>query len=823
MGRLFADVRYAMRTLINQPAFSAVAIAALALGIGANTAIFSVVNGVLLQPLPYPAPERLVRLVRQFPAGTGSSTSITKFMVWRRAQSFDAVAASDFAGPGLNVSGGDRPEQVRGIHVSAGYFAVYGVSASIGRTFTTDEDRPGGAQVAVLSHALWSTRFGGDAGVIGRTIVLNGEPYTAIGVLAAQFRSDPPADVFIPLQADPNSANQGNFLRTAARLKAGTSIEVARAEMTRLGDDFRRVNPRWMGQNETVGVVRMQEFAVRDVRPALLTLLAAVALVLLIACANVANLLLARSAARQKEIAVRAAIGATRGQIVRQVLTESVLLAGVGALVGSVLGVWGARALLALSPGDLPRAADLAGAPLMHSILDWRLLAFTAGVSVLTGVLFGLAPALHLARADLGPALKEGGERGSTGVSVGRTRGAFVMAEMALAVVLLVGALLLIRTFVGLRAVHGGFNPANVLTLQTSMGGAKYQTTTKVAALVRQVTTLVEAIPGVQASAVTIALPTTPGTDLPFKVEGRALAGDSQFHGDEQYRFVSPEYFRALSIPLQRGRGFTDRDVAGAPPVLIVNAAMATKYWPGGDVLGQQITIGRGLGPEFEDATRTIVGVVGDVRENGLDQPAPPAMYIPHAQLPDAMTHLANALIPMTWVIRATGNPAALAPSVQRALLAVDAHLPVANVRTMEQVVGESIARQNFNMVLLTIFGVIALLLAAIGIYGVMSYSVEQGAHEIGVRLALGAERRDILALIVGRGMRLAIIGVALGVAAAFGGARVLSKMLFGVGSTDPSTYVAVVATLGTIAFFACYLPALRATRLDPIIAMRQN
>jgi putative ABC transport system permease protein len=339
MGRLVADLRYALRTLINQPAFSAVAIAALALGIGANTAIFSVVNGVLLQPLAYPAPERLVRLVRQFPAGTGSSTSITKFMVWRRAQSFEAVAASDFAGPGLNVSGGDRPEQVRGIHVSAGYFAVYGAPAAIGRTFAADEDRPGGPRVAVLSHPLWRTRFGGDAGVIGKTIVLNGEPYTAIGVLAAQFRSGPPADVFIPLQADPNSANQGNFLSMAARLKAGVTIEVARAEMTRLGDEFRRVNPRWMGQDETVGVVPMQEYAVRDVRPALLTLLAAVVLVLLTACANVANLLLARSAARQKEIAVRAAIGATRGQIVRQVLTESVLLAAVGALVGGGLGV----------------------------------------------------------------------------------------------------------------------------------------------------------------------------------------------------------------------------------------------------------------------------------------------------------------------------------------------------------------------------------------------------------------------------------------------------------------------------------------------------
>ncbi|OLC76146.1 MAG: hypothetical protein AUH72_19410 [Acidobacteria bacterium 13_1_40CM_4_65_8] len=823
MDGLLADLRYACRVIVKNPAFSAVAIAALALGIGANAAIFSVVNGVLLQPLPYSEPERLMRLCRKYPNGEGCAVSIPKFMTWRRAQAFDAMTAYDFAGPGVNLSGGDRPEQVRGIHVSADYFRVFGTIPAIGRTFTAEEDRPGGAYVAVLAHSLWTTRFGSDPSIVGKTIVLNSEPYTVIGILPDRFRPDPKADVFIPLQADPNSANQGHFLSVAARLKPGVTIDAARAEMKLLGDEFRRATPRWMDNTEYVGVDTMQELAVRDARPALLVLLGAVALVLLIACANVANLLLARSAARQKEIAIRAAIGASRGDIVRQVLVESVLLSSIGAVVGLVLGVWGARALVALSPGDLPRAADLADASLLGSILDWRLLGFTAGVGVLTGILFGLAPALHLARANLGVALKEGGDRGSTGVRVGRTRGALVVAEMSLAVVLLVGALLLIRTFVGLRAVDPGFNPKNVLTVETSLAGAKYATSRQVESLTRQVTARINALPGVQASALTLSLPAFPSFDLPFRIEGRPLAGDSQFHGDEQWRFGSPDYFRALGIPLQRGRLFTDADTGGGSAALIVNAAMARKYWPNGDAIGQQLTIGKGLGPEFDDATRQIVGIVGDVRENGLDRRAPPVMYLPAAQVPDAITRLSNAILPMTWVVRTAANPLALTPSIQREFLAVDGQLAIAHVRTLEQAVSESIARQSFNMLLLTIFGAIALLLAAIGIYGLMSYSVEQGTHEIGVRLALGAARRDILTLIVGRGMRLVAIGVVVGAVAAIGATRVLSRMLFGVRPTDPVTYAFVIGALAAIAFVACYLPARRATGLDPIIAMRQE
>jgi predicted permease len=822
MTTLTSDLRYAIRVLFKNPRFSLVAIAALALGIGANAAIFSVVNGVLLQPLPYPDAGRLVRVCRDFKGDPQCAASIPKYMTWARAQSLDAIAAYDFAGPGLNLSGGDRPEQIRGIHVSADYFKVFGAATTVGRTFTAEEDRPGGPRVAVLSHQLWSTHFGKDRQIGGKPISLNGDVYTVVGVLTERFRSEPPADVYIPLQADPNSTNQGHYLSVAGHLKPGTSLEAARAELKLLGNQFRRASPQWMSSDEQVNVFWMQDIAVRDVRPALLILLGAVGLVLLIACANVANLLLARAASRQREVAIRAAVGAGRGRIVRQLLIESVLLATLGGVIGVVTGVWGSRALIALSPGDLPRADDLAHASLLTSVLDWRIVAFTAGVSLLTGLLFGVAPALHLSRTDLSATLKEAGGRGSTGRRAAWARGALVVIEMAMALVLLVGATLLIRSFIGLHDVRPGFDPHNVLTLQTSLAGTKYATTRDVERLSRTLAQRIDAIPGVEATAMTISLPTQGGVDLPFRIEGRRLPGNEQYHGDEQWRSISPEYFRAFSIPIVRGRVFDDRDTGGSTPVAVINAAFAKKYWPGADAIGQQLTIGKGLGPEFEDPTRQVVGIVGDVRESGLDQDAPPVLYVPLAQMSDALTKLANSVIPSSWIVKAATSTAGLVPLVQKEFLAVDGQLPVARVRSMEQVIENSLARQNFNMLLLTIFGAIALLLAAIGIYGLMSYSVEQATHDIGVRMALGAARRDILSLVVGRGMMLAGIGLVVGMAAAFAGARLLSKMLFGVKPTDPATYVAVALSLGFVALLACYVPARRAMRVDPLIALRE-
>lgn len=823
MGSLPSNLKYAVRVLLKNPRFSLVVVGALAVGIGANAAIFSVVNAVLLRPLPYPDAERLVQGCRQFPTGFACNASIPKYMTWRKAKSFEAVAAYDFSGPGLNLVGRDRPEQIRGIHASADYFRVFGARTSLGRTFTGEEDRPGGNRVVVLSHHTWAARFGSDPGILGRAISLNGDPHVVVGVLDAAFRNDPPADVFIPLQADPASTNQGHYLVVTGRLKAGATLPSAKAELKLLGDEFRRQNPRWMSNDEQATVRPLQDIVVEDVRSALLVLLGAVGLVLLIACANVANLLLARASGRQKEVAVRAAIGASRAEIVQQLLLESAVLSVLAAIAGVIAGVWGARALIALSPGGLPRAEELANASVLGSLLDWRVLVFTVAVALITAVLFGLAPAVHLARTDLALTLKDAGGRGSTGSRGGWTRGLLVIAELSLAVVLLVGAALLVRTFNELRRVQPGFDPHHVLTLQTSLAGDKYAVSRNMESLIRQVTQRVDALPGVVASATAITLPTEGGVDLPFRIEGRALSGDAQYHGDEQWRCVSWEYFRVFSIPLVRGRTFNDRDSSSAPPVAIVNASFARKYWKDADPVGQQLTIGKGLGPEFEDPSRTVVGIVGDVRENGLHREPPPIIYIPTPQVPDGLAKLGNSVIPVSWVIRATSDPASMSAAIQREFLAVDGQLPVAKVRTMEQVVSQSIAQQNFNMLLLTIFGVIALCLAAVGIYGLMSYTVEQGTHDIGLRLALGAARRDILSMVVGRGMRLAAIGLGVGVLAALGATRVLARFLFGVRATDPGTYVAVTAVLGAIAFLACYLPARRAMSVDPIIALRQE
>jgi putative ABC transport system permease protein len=823
VARLFSDIRYAVRAVFKNPRFSLVAVAALALGIGANAAIFSVVNAVLLQPLPYPDAARLVRLCREFQGQPQCAASIPKYQAWSRALAFDAIAAYDFAGPGLNLSGGDRPEQIKGIHVSEGYFRVFGATTEVGRTFTPQEDAPGGARVTVITHKLWTTRFASDAQMVGRTISLNGDAHTVIGILPPRFRSEPAADVFIPLQADPNSTNQGHYLSVAAHLKPGATLESARAELLVLGAQFRTANPKWMGDGEKAGVFRMLDIAVGNVRPALFILLGAVGLVLLIACANVANLLLARAAGRQREVAIRAAIGASRAQIVRQLLIESLLLAAAGAVAGVIAGVWGARGLLALSPGDLPRAEDLAQASFWTTLLDWRVIAFTLGVSLVTAILFGLAPALQLSRTELGQTLKEAGGRGATNRRAARTRNALVVVETALAVMLLVGATLLIRTFVALREVKPGFDTQNVLTLQTSLAGSKYNSTRSVATLTRTVTQRLDALPGVEASAMALTLPTEGGVDLPFEIQGRPLAGTDQYHGDEQWRSITPAYFRVMGIPVLRGRAFEDRDAQGAVPVVIVNSAFAKKYFPGADAIGQRMLFSKGLGPEFEDATREIVGIVGDTKDSGLDSDAPPMVFAPAAQVPDGLTRLGNSVIPPRWIIRTSAPLSSLTAVVQREFLAVDAQLPVAQVRSMADLVSTSIARQNFNMLLLTIFGAIALVLAAVGVYGIMSYSVEQGTHDISVRLALGADRRDILSLVIGQGMKLAGIGLLAGAIAAFGASRLLAKMLYGVKATDPQTYGMVIAVLGSIALLACYLPARRAMRVDPVNALKQD
>jgi putative ABC transport system permease protein len=817
---LATDLRYALRMMRRSTSFTAIAVIALALGIGANTAIFTVVDTVLLQPLPYPQPDRLMKLGRQFRTGVGYSNSIPKYMAWRQNQVFEALTLYDFGALAMTLGSGDPPQQENAIHVSADYFRVFGVSPIVGRTFSQTEDLPSGPAVAVISYGLWHSRLGADRNAIGRPLLLNRVPYSVVGILPNSFRPDPPADIWIPLQADPNSANQGHYLNVAGRLKPGVTIATAQAQMKVIGEQFRKAFPKWMDPDESVAVLSMRDATTGDVRTALLVLFGAVALVLLIACANVANLLLSRATGRQREMAIRAALGAGRRRVVRQLLTESVLLAGCGGLLGFGLGAWGVRGLLLLVPGNIPRLTDANGAHAAIPVLDWRVAAFTIGVSGLTGILFGLFPALHISKPDLSSALKESSGRSGTGLRHNRARSVLVVTEVALTLVLLVGAALLIRTFTGLRSSDPGLDPHNVVTLQTSLTGSAYSTTARVDAFTTQVVRRMEDVPGIQAAASAIVLPVESGIDLPFAIAGKARSrGD--YNGDEQWRSVSPHYFQVFKIPRLRGRVFTETDTGNSARVVIINEAMANKYWPKEDPIGQVIAIGKGLGPQFEEPSRQIVGVVGNVRENGLKNEGVGVMYIPQSQMPDGLTALANSVLPLSWAVRTATDPLSLRVAVERELHVVDGQMPVSRVRTMEQVISEAISRQNFNMVLLSIFAGVALVLAGIGIYGVMSYAVQQRTQEIGIRMALGATRSRMLKLLLAQGMKLAGIGVGLGLTLAYGATRLLASLLFGVRATDPLTFGAVAGILTTVALMAAYIPARRATTVDPAIALR--
>jgi predicted permease len=803
------------------PGFTAVAIAALALGIAANTAIFTVVNSVLLDPLPYPQPDRIMQFGRGFPNGENQfSNSIPKYMIWRDNHVFESMTLYGEGGPGLNLGTGDHPQQVKSVRASDNYFRVFGVSPLIGRTYTPAEDLPNAPPVVVVSYTLWQSHLGGDAGIIGRTIQLNGEPYTVIGVLARGFQPDPPADVFLPLQADPNSTNQGHYLRTAGRLKPGVNLAAARAEMKVVGERFRAKYPKWMDKNESVAAVPLREATVGEVRPALLILLGAVAFVLVIACANVANLLLARAAVRQRELAVRAAMGADRWRVVRQLLTESVMLAGLGGVLGFALGTWGVRLLLLMAPGNIPRLTSPDGTHALIPSLDWRVAAFTIGVALLTGIVFGIYPAVHTSNPDLASVLKETAGRSGTGRKQHRVRSALVVAETALAVVLLIGAALLIRTFVGLQHVNPGIDPHNVLTMRTSLAGTSGLTTAKVDRFVTQAVRRIEALPGVESAAVNAMLPGECCVDLPFNIVGKAPT-EGQYNGDEQWRPISPHYFRAFHVSLLRGRVFGETDVANSAPVVIVNEKMAKQYWPKEEALGKVIVIGKGLGIGTDDPPRQIVGIVGNVRESGLQRGEVPVMYVPMSQMSDGITSLLTTVIPIAWAVRSTGDPDGLRTAVEREIRSVDPIIPITDEYKMEHVLAQTVARESFNMALLTVFASIALLLAAIGIYGLMAYTVEQRTQEIGIRMALGAAQSDMLKLVLFDGMKLAVIGIVIGAGLAYGATRALSSLLYGVKATDPLTFGSVAVVLGAVALVATLIPARRASGVAPSDALR--
>jgi len=818
MGSLVQDFRYSVRMLWRNPAFAVAVIGALALGIGVNTAIFSVINTVLLKPLPYPDPDRLLVFVNTSPQGSGPGASPTKFNVWRQQTgAFQDVAAYRFQS--VNLTGTNDPEQIAAGQVSADFFRLFGAPVIAGRKFTVDEDRPNGGHVVVLSEGYWKRRFAGDATVVGRTLSLNGESYLVLGILgsfdteAIQGAGQP--DVWLPFQIDPNSAMQGHFFMAAGRLKPGVTAASANEQLQTAAKDFRQKYPDALPPEAGFSSWTLEDVVVGNVRSSLLVLMGAVIFVLLIACANVANLLMVHATARKREIAIRAAIGAGRGRIIRQLLTESVTLAMIGGAFGLAIGVAGIRALLAVNPGNIPRI----GVNGSGVSVDWRVLAFTATVSLMTGLIFGLLPALRASRADLSTTLKESG--GQTGGSIrhNKTRALLVISEMGLALVLLVGAALFIRTFVALRAVKPGFDARQVVTMSMSLTGARFQKTAAVAEVIRNGEDRLKTLPGVEAAGATCCVPLQGGLGLPFVIEGRPLA-NGPFHGGGGFNLISSAYFSAFKIPVVRGRAFTDQDTGAAPKVAIINQAMARQYWPTGDPLTDRITIAKGL-PELGDFTRQIVGVVGDVRDGGLNREPRPAMYISWAQVPDVHNVNLVGIAPLTWIVRTRAESAALSSAIQAELRQASGGLPVARPRTMDDIVARSTARSDFNMLLLTIFAGAALLLAAIGIYGLMSYSVQQRTREIGIRVALGADSPHVRNMVVRQGMIVALAGVAIGLASAFGLTRIIASFLYGVTAHDPVVSVAVPLLLSAVALIGVWFPARRAARVDPVVALR--
>ena len=831
LEHLIQDIRYGIRMLAKTPSFTTVAVATIALGIGASTAIFSVVNAVLLEPLPYPNPDRIVQLMLFSPAWapgkTWNGASVPAFVIWHeQKQVFQEVAAYDAAWRPVNLTGNETPEQLRAVHVSADYFRLFGASVERGRTFSPDEDRVGGPRVAVISKGLWQRRFGGDPALIGKPILLGGQPYLVIGVLGPSSVPDPPAELWLPLQADPNSTNLAGTLRVAARLRPGVTVELARAQMALATEQFKEKFPNWVAQwpkDERFTVEPLWQAVVGDVRRALLILAGAVSFLFLIACANLANLLLARATVRKREMAIRATLGAARYRLVCQLLIESLLLAIAGSVLGAPLGYLGVRALIAMNNGHIPRI-DLQGAAV---VFDARVFAFALLISLLSAILFGSLPALYASRFDAGTLVNEGGERVGATLHQKKTRAALVIGEVAVALVLLTGATLLIRTFVALRTVNPGFDANNVLTMEMSLSDSRFENTAAVAQLIRDAERRVESLPGVTALAATYSLPLENPLGGPFVIETRP----NDRYGSS-LSFVSRRYFEVFHIPLLRGRVFTERDTGESAPVVLVNEAMLNgskgRYhwrsalsWRNGDPLGEHITIGKNMGPPFEDRTRQVIGVVGEVADSGLSLGPQPVMYVPINQLTEGNSRLAKGGLPLKWVIRTKAEPKQLIEAIERELRAASRGLPVAHIREMNQVVAESTARNRFNMVLLSIFGAVAVLLAAIGVYGVMAYAVQHRTHEIGVRVALGASPRNVCGMVLVEGGRLAVSGVFFGVLGALVLTPILNTLLYGVKPSDPTVFLIASGVLTVSSLLATYIPARWATKIDPMLALR--
>jgi predicted permease len=809
MENLIKDIRYGIRSLLKRPAFTAIAVITLALGIGANSAIFSVVNAIVLRPLPYRDSDRLVVIW-----GSLHKTGLEEIEVSApefkdftdQCKAFQEIAAYDTEG--FNLTGVDRPERLSGARVSASLFSTLGQDALHGRTFLAEEDQFEHAPVVILSYALWQLRFGADPAIIDKTINLDGLPTTVVGVMPAGFHfPDKDTELWTPLALSPDLLTENNrgshFLNVIARLQPNVTLPQAQADIdtvtARLSAEHRNVYPSGFGAT----VRSLHEDTVGDMRKAMFVLLAAVGLVLLVACANVAHLRLANATARYKEIAIRSALGANRARVVRQFLTESLLVSVFGGAAGLLLAVWGVRVLVALIPKDMPRVDEIR--------LDDHVVLFTLGVSVLTGILFGLAPALQAAKTDLNDALKEGG-RGTDSSRRLRLRSLLVISEFALALLLLIGAGLMIKSFCRLQEVKPGFEPANLLTMRVALAPAKYPNFQRSKAFFDQLLERLKARPEVKSVGTINLLPFGgSGGDRTFLIEDQPVAPGAP-HPDEQIRFVSAGYFSTMGIPLLKGRDFNERDLPDTPQVAIVNQALARKYWPNGEAIGKRISFST-RNPKWYE----IVGIVGNVKHRGLDIEDKPEFYISFTQPLFAGANIQ----PMYVAIRTPVESSSLTAIVRNEVATIDRDQPISNVLTMNQRIADSVAPRRFNMFLLGLFAALALLLAAIGIYGIMAFAVAQRTHEIGVRMALGARRGDVLKLVLRNGFKLALIGIAVGLAAAFALTRLMQALLFEVSPTDPTTFLIDALVLAAVALFACYIPARRATKVDPLVALR--
>ena len=812
MAGIFQDIRYAARQLRKAPGFAAVAVVTLALGIGANTAIFSVVNGVLLRPLAFKDADRLVRLwhvppQKSFPGIPTFSVSPANYLDWQSQNHvFEQMAVMGYYG--FTMTGGDKPEQVDASSVSAGFFSTLGVQPMIGRVPTPDEDKPGRSNVVVLSHRFWQDHFGSNRNIVGQNITLDGTSYLVSGVMPPSFRFPDFAQMWTPMAwTDQDKIIRGNHnYMVVARLRPGVDVKQAQAEMNTISS---RLEQQYPADDKGWGaiVIPLHADMVSDVRPALLVLLGAVGFILLIACVNVTNLSLARIFARHKEIAIRTAMGASSMRIVRQIVSESVLLALLGGALGLTYAHFGIRLIMNFLANRLPASIEVG--------LDLKVLAFTAVISILTGVIAGILPALHLSRANVNQALKQGLGRTDTDSSGNRTRSILVVLEVSLSLVLLIGAGLMIRSFQMLHEVNPGFESHGVLTMTPAVSRKTFSQPLQQISFNDRVLERVRALPGVVSAGMIDDIPLgANGSDQPIAVEGRPVVPMAE-QPEVDVRVISSGYISALQIPLLRGRDFDETDVAGRPPSTLISASLAKQFWPNENPIGKHITL------TFFGTVREVVGVVGDVKSDGLDQNRPPAMlYVPLGQL-SAPTAGGWRSFSMTLVVRSSAKPASLVSAVSNAVHDVDRNIPVRNVLTMDELVTTSLSQQRFNLMLLGAFAVLALILAAIGIYSVLSYSVRRRVQEIGIRLALGARISDVLRMIVIEGMRPTLLGVTIGIVGALALGQVMSSLVYGVKPTDPLTFLAVAMVLAVVALSATIIPAYRAARVDPMVALR--